>query len=105
MYRDKAKLDLHKNATSYIEQMLETTSHKTPNVRLTTSHLENHSNKTDKTAGRRTNKRRSPMDPFTCTCKSWTIMDIGCSLEDIPEARNDRDEWQERESGKSLLAT
>ena len=36
-------------------------------------------------------------------------MDTGCSLEDQPEAMNDRDRWRERErereSGKSVLVT
>ena len=28
----------------------------------------------------------------------------GCRLEDLPEVMEDRDEWQERESGKSVQA-
>ena len=35
----RAKLKLHKNATSYIEQIREATSHNTVSVRLPTSHL------------------------------------------------------------------
>ena len=31
--------------------------------------------------------------------------DTGCSLEDLPEAMNDREKRQERESGISMLAT
>ena len=31
-------------------------------------------------------------------------IDTGCRLEDQPEMMDDRDEWQERESGKSMLA-
>ena len=38
-YREKAWRELHKNATSYIEQILEATSHKTAAVRPPTSHL------------------------------------------------------------------
>ena len=38
-FREKVKPELHKNATSYIEQILETTSHKTAAVRSHTSHL------------------------------------------------------------------
>ena len=43
---------------------------------------------------------------FTRTCKCWTtdlnlcttvLSDTGCSLEDLPEELDDRDEWQERE--------
>ena len=30
--------------------------------------------------------------------------DTGCSLEDLPNAMDDKDEWRERESGKSVLA-
>ena len=40
-----------KNATSYIEQILEVTSHKTAAVRPPTSHLSNHQNKTNKIWG------------------------------------------------------
>ena len=38
-YREKAKWELHKNVTSYNEQILEATSHKTAAVRPPTSHL------------------------------------------------------------------
>ena len=38
-YRVKARQELHKNATSYIEQIQEATSFKTAAVRLPTSHL------------------------------------------------------------------
>ena len=38
-YREKARWELHKNATSYIEQNLEATSHKTAPVRSSTSYL------------------------------------------------------------------
>ena len=31
-------------------------------------------------------------------------MDIGCSLKDVLEGMDDKDEWRERESGKSVLA-
>ena len=31
-------------------------------------------------------------------------MDTECSLEDQPEMMDDRDEWRERESGKSVPA-
>ena len=37
--REKARLELHKNATSYIEQILEATSHKTAALWTLTSHL------------------------------------------------------------------
>ena len=38
-HREKARRELHKNATSYIEQILEATPHETTPVRLLTSHL------------------------------------------------------------------
>ena len=38
-YREKARQKLHKNVTSYIEQILEATSHETATVRPLTSHL------------------------------------------------------------------
>ena len=39
MYREKTRRGLYKNATSYIGQVLEATSHKTAAVRPLTSHL------------------------------------------------------------------
>ena len=38
-YREKARRELPKNATSYIEQILEATSHKIAPVRPPTSYL------------------------------------------------------------------
>ena len=38
-YREKPRWELHKNATSYIEQILEATSHKTADVWPPSSHL------------------------------------------------------------------
>ena len=38
-YKEKAIRELHKNATSYIEQILEATSNKAAAVRPSTSHL------------------------------------------------------------------
>ena len=38
-YREKARQELHKNATSYIEQILEATSQKTAAVRPLTTYL------------------------------------------------------------------
>ena len=38
-YREKARRELHKNATSYIEQILEETFNKTAAIRPPTSHL------------------------------------------------------------------
>ena len=38
----------------------------------------------------------------TRTYLQLLCMDIGCSLEDLPEAMDDRDEWWERESQRNL---
>ena len=38
-YREKARQELHKNATSYTEQILEATSHNTAGLWSSTSHL------------------------------------------------------------------
>ena len=38
-YREKAKQELHKNSISYIEQILETTSHETTVEQPPTSYL------------------------------------------------------------------
>ena len=44
VYGEKARRQLHKNASSYIELILEATSHKTTAVRPLTTHLKTHSN-------------------------------------------------------------
>ena len=41
IYGEKVWWELHKNATSYFEQILEATPHKTAAVLLLTSHLKN----------------------------------------------------------------
>ena len=77
-YREKARRELHKNATSYIEQNLEAISHKTAAVR--------------------------PMDPFTWTCQCWptnknlstTALYRLMSLKDQLEAMDCWDEWREK---------
>ena len=38
-YREKVRMQLQKNATSYIEQIIEATSHKTAAVRPPTSYI------------------------------------------------------------------
>ena len=42
MYREKAWQQLHKNAASHIEQILEATPHKIAAVRLPATHHENY---------------------------------------------------------------
>ena len=77
MHREKARWELYKNATSYFEQILEVTPHKTIAAQPLTSHLKNHPSKTNKTCGtllekqEQTDKRHSFMDPFTWTCQHW----------------------------------
>ena len=41
-YGEKARQQLHKNATSYIEQVVEATPHKTVAIRPSTTYHENH---------------------------------------------------------------
>ena len=50
MHKEKARWNLHKNATSYIEQILEATANTTA-VWPLTSRLKNHLYKTNKTCG------------------------------------------------------
>ena len=38
------------------------------------------------------------------TYLQWLYTDIGCSLEDLPEAVNDRDEWPERERVREICS-
>ena len=47
-HREKAWWELHKNATNYLEQILEAASHKTAAVQQLTSHFKNHVNKMKK---------------------------------------------------------
>ena len=55
-YREKARLELYKNAKSYIEQILDAIPHKTSAVRSPTSHLKNHRSKKNKTHGKQLEK-------------------------------------------------
>ena len=70
-YREKAGRELHKNATSYMKQILDATSCKTEAVWPSTSHLKIHPNKMNKTCGtllekqEGTHKQHSPIDTFT----------------------------------------
>ena len=50
-YREKARRELLMNATSFMEQTLEATSHKTAAVRSPTFHIKDHPNKTKKSRG------------------------------------------------------
>ena len=48
-YREQALEEFHKNATSYIEQILEAAPHDSTAVQPLTSHHTDHPNKTNKT--------------------------------------------------------
>ena len=100
--KEKAWLELQKNAMSYIEQILEATLHKT---RPLTSHLYNHPSKKKKICETLlemqgwSHKWPSLMDSNTLMYQ--LCVNIGWSLEDLPGAMDDRDGW--RKSGKSVL--
>ena len=48
-HREKARWELHKNSSSYFEQIFEATFHKTTAVQPLTFHLKNHPSKMNKT--------------------------------------------------------
>ena len=50
-HREKARWELHKNDTSYFEQILEAKPHETTAARPLTSHLKKHPYKTKKICG------------------------------------------------------
>ena len=101
---------LQKNAESNIEQVLATTPHKAPTIRPPASHHENYPRLTNQTCRTllekqgRAHKWCTPMDPRIWPSKSRTTSsnlhtaceDWECSPEDLPEAMNDREKWQER---------
>ena len=51
MHREKARWELYKNATSYIEQVLEVRPQKTIVEQPLTAHLKSHPSKMNKTCG------------------------------------------------------
>ena len=100
------------NATSYFERILEAISQETIAVRTLTSHLKNHSSKTNKTCRTllekqgRTRLWVSSIDPkhgrasvgqHTRTYLPQLCTDTGWRLEDQPGSMDDRDGWRERE--------
>ena len=103
--RREKKLD--ENCTRMLRAIL----NKSWKIHPTKQQLEKHPNKknlcrTQLVKEGRTHKRDSPMDLFTrnmqCvgrptrTYLQQLFTDTGCNLEDLPEAMDDRDEWQER---------
>ena len=102
------KRKLHKNATSYIEQILEATSNKTAAVRPPTTHLENHPNKTSKHAGLCRRNKDKLISNVLQLIPSHGRENVGRSfrtylrqlcmeIEDLLEAMDNRVEWRERE--------
>ena len=108
-YWEKARRELHKNSTSYIEQILEATSHKTTTARPPTSYLLSHPNKTVRHCWRSKDELISDVLSLTPshryasaglpakTFLQLVCTDTGCSLEGLPETMVDKDEWRERE--------
>ena len=78
-HREKARLELHMNVTSYFEEILKGSPYKTTAVQPFISHLKKHPTKTYKTSGTllekpgRSHKWRSSMEPYIGTCQCWPI--------------------------------
>ena len=74
---EKTRWELHKNTTSYFEQILRATSHKTAGAWSHTSHLTNRPSKTNMTCGTLLEKQEwihkchSSMEPFTWAYQCW----------------------------------
>ena len=119
MPREKARWDLHKNATCCLGQILKIIPSKTAAIRPFTSHLKSIQVRQTRHAGycRRSN------DKLINDILLWTssygyasrsrpprtylhqhCVDIRYSLEDLPEVMDDRNGWRERETGKSMLS-
>ena len=110
---EKYRRQLHKNAASNIEQVLEATPHKAPTIRppktiqvRPTRHAGYCWRSRDEL-----HKWCTPMDPHIWPSKSRTTSSnihtaaargYGCSLENLPEGMNDREKW--RESGRDICA-
>ena len=115
MQREKARWELHKNAACCPEQITEIAPHKTAVVWPPTPHLTNYSNRKHKTYKEkqvRTQKWCCLMDSYTQMYKCWpngkdlhqVCADTRCCLEDIPGMMIDRDGWQEKTQGTSVLS-
>ena len=78
-HRDKKKTrwELQKNVRSYVEQIIDGTTHGTIAVQPLTNHLKKHQSKTNETCRTllkkqgHTHKRCSSMNPFIWTCQGW----------------------------------
>ena len=107
MHLGKTKWELHKNATSYLEQILKATPHETMAVRSLTSYLKtNPSKMTWDTAGKVRTDISNVLQwppPHGCVSVGWPertylhqlCMDTGCNLEDLPRVTDDGDGWRE----------
>ena len=103
----KATWELHKNATSHIEQTLEAIPYETSVVRPFTPPPISKTSNANKTFGTLLEKQgRASMDPThgrasvgrsTRTYLHQLCSDIGCSLENFPGAMNYKNEWRERD--------
>ena len=80
---EEARRQLHKNAASNIEQVMEVTPDKAPSIR---PHV-----LLGTPAYGRTKAGRPVRTYIQQLCE-----DIGCWPEDLPETMNDREEWHER---------
>ena len=99
MYGRKAWQQLHQNAASITEQILEATPHKTEAVRPPTNHHENWRSKgeliSDIPLWTPSHGRAKAGRPAR-TYMHQLFADTEYSLEDLPGAMDDRDGWRER---------
>ena len=110
-WKKKASRQLHKNAASNTEQVLEATPHKAPTIRPPTSYHENYQVRRTRYAGHCWRSR----DELISDLLLWTptygrikagrpartyiqqlCEDTWCTPEDLPKAMNDREKWWER---------
>ena len=103
MHREKARRELHKNSTSYIDQILEATFHETTPVRLLITHLEKHPRRT-----RRAGQWWRSKDELINDCLQWSSTKRGASIEstfknlqDLLGVMDDKDRWRVRENRAS----
>ena len=96
MYREKARRELHKNATSYFEQIQEAMPLESTAVQPLTSYLKTHPSKTKKTYWRSKDEimsdvllwtpthGRAGVGRPTRTYRQQLCVDTGCTFEDMP---------------------
>ena len=91
---EKARQQLHKNAASNLEQVLEAIPQKTPTIRPPTSHHENYPSRdeliSDVLLWTPTYNRAKAGRPARTNIQQL-CEDMGCSPENLPEAMNDRE--------------